>query len=58
MGINKKHNYESLRTPFVGFSSKKEMGIESVLSSSGTIGMRLLTQPVEKNLACQLRDVR
>ena len=43
MGIRQKHDYESLRTSFVGFSSKKEMGTKLVLSFSETVGMGLVT---------------
>lgn len=56
MGIKKKLGYESLRTPFIGFSSKKEMGTKSVLGFSETVRMGLVTPPVEENLTCQVRD--
>lgn len=44
MGVSKKQGYTSLRTPFVGFSSKKERSIKLALSFSGTVDLGLVSQ--------------
>lgn len=55
VGVSKKQDCASLRTPFVSFLFEKERSIKLALSFSGTVVMGLAMQHIEENLASQVR---